>query len=149
MTAPDLTKELPYPGAVLDEATRLHPVLSGVHRMLHRATRIGRYMLPKGVIVAPCIDLAHRRPEVWREPDRFDPERFLGGPVRKGAYFPFGGGVRACLGRGFANLEMKIVVHEVLRRARLRILPGYRPRAVRRGVTLAPDRGIPAVVVAA
>jgi cytochrome P450 len=140
---------VPYLTAVLDETMRLHPVLSGVHRMLHRTTSIGRYTLPKGVIVAPCIYLAHRRPDVWREPERFVPERFLDGPIRKGAFFPFGGGVRACLGRGFALSEMKIVVYEVLRRARLRIDPGYRPRAARRGVTHVPDQGIPAVVIEA
>jgi cytochrome P450 len=137
-----------YLSAVLDETMRLHPVISGVHRMLHRATRIGRYLLPKGVIVAPCMYLAHRRPEVWREAERFRPERFFEVERPEGAYFPFGGGARACLGQDFAIPEMKIVVHEILQRARLRIEPGYQARAIRRGVTHVPDRGVPAIVLA-
>jgi cytochrome P450 len=140
-----------YLSAVLYETMRLHPVISGVHRMVHRDTRIGRHRLPKGVIVAPCIYLVHRRPDVWRDPDRFDPERFKSGPPPQsaGTYFPFGGGARGCLGQHFAMREMKIVVHEVLKRARLRIESGYQPRATRRGVTHIPDRGIPAIVLAA
>jgi cytochrome P450 len=160
---PDNLKKnpLPYLSAVLDETMRLHQVLAGVHRRLHRATRIGRYLLPEGVIVAPCIYLAHRRPDVWPDPDRFLPERFMtpdrfpaeqvmtGRKPTKGEYLPFGGGARACIGQVFSITEIKIVVHEVLMRARLRVEPGYRPRAIRRGVTFMPEGGIPATVIAA
>jgi cytochrome P450 len=148
---PDTLKTpLPYLEAVLDETMRLHQVLSGVNRRLHRATRIGRHMLPKVVIVSPCIYLAHRRPEIWPDPERFDPERFMNSPRKpRSQYFPFGGGARGCIGQTFSVSEMKIVVHEVLTRARLRIVRGYQARAVRRGVTYTPDGGIPAEVIEA
>jgi cytochrome P450 len=150
MTCDNYKNPLPRLEAVLDETMRLHQVLSGVNRMLSRATRIGRYTLSKGVIVSPCIYLAHRRPQTWPEPERFLPERFSAAPKPdRSDYFPFGGGVRACIGQTFATAEMKIVVHEVLMRARLRIEQGYQARAIRRGVTYMPAGGIPATVLAA
>ena len=57
--------------------------------------------------VAPCIYLAHRRPELYADPTAFRPERFLGddAPDRY-AWIPFGGGMRRCVGAAFATMEM-------------------------------------------
>jgi cytochrome P450 len=138
--------ELVYLDAVLKETARLHPVTDGAGRLLKRPTRIGRLFLPADTVVSVSAYLAHRRPDVWPEPEAFRPERFVGARPSPYVYFPFGGGVRRCLGAAFATYEMKVVVAEVLSRAALRVAPGYRPRVVRRAVTLAASEGVPVVL---
>ena len=108
--------------------------------------QIGGTDLPGGVVAAPCIYLAHRRPDRWPEPECFRPERFLETKPTPYEFLPFGGGVRRCLGMAFALVEMKIVLAEVLSRVELRTAPGYQVRVVRRSVTLAPSEGMPVVV---
>ncbi len=124
----------------------MNPIVPLVGRRLDRPMRIGGRDLPAGVVAAPCIYLAHRRPERWQEPERFDPDRFVGARPSPYEFLPFGGGVRRCLGMAFALYEMKIVLAQVLARVGLAAAPGYRMRVVRRAVTLAPSEGMPLVV---
>ena len=91
--------------------------------------------------VAPCIYLAHRNPEIYPEPERFRLERFLDGKPDLGAWLPFGGGVRRCIGMSFALMEMRVVLETVLRRARLSLPPEGPAVPARRGITLAPSGG--------
>ncbi len=132
--------------AVVKETARLSPVIPQVSRRLQAPTRIGGHDLPAGAVASPCIYLTHRRPDLWPNPARFDPERFIGVRPNPYAFFPFGGGVRRCLGAAFATYEMKIVLAQVLTRVELRAAPGYAVRTVRRTVTLAPSGGMPVVV---
>jgi cytochrome P450 len=143
---PRRVNELVYLDAVVKETARLHPVTDGVGRLLKHPTRLGRLYLPAGVGVSPSTYLTHRRPDLWPEPQRFRPERFIGARPSPYAFFPFGGGVRRCLGAAFATYEMKVVLAEVLGAAELRPAPGYRPRVVRRAVTLAASSGVPVVL---
>jgi cytochrome P450 len=138
--------QLTYLDAVLKETARLHPVIPEVGRRLAAPTVIGGYPLPAGVAVVPCIYLAHRRADTWPDPVGFTPERFLGVRPNPYAFFPFGGGVRRCLGAAFATYEMKIVLATVLRRAALRLAPGTDMRVVRRTVTFAPAGGVPVIL---
>ena len=88
----------PYLDAVFRETVRLHPVLATTSgRRLSRAERIAGYDFPAGTMLAPCQYLAHRNPEVFPEPERFRPERFLDVQYAAHHYFPFGGGPRSCL----------------------------------------------------
>jgi len=144
--APHEVVRLPYLDAVCRETLRLTPIVPLVGRRLTRPMRIAGTPLPAGVVAAPCIYLAHRRPERWPEPARFRPERFLESKPTPYEFLPFGGGVRRCLGMAFALVEMKIVLAEVLSRVELRAAPGYQVRVVRRSVTLAPSEGMPVVV---
>ena len=130
-----------YLDAVIKEVMRLRPIVPDVVRRVQEPMRIAGYDIPEGAFLTPCIHLAHRRPEVWPEPERFWPERFLGAKVDPYTWFPFGGGVRRCLGMAFALYEMKIVVGVTLLRARLRLADGVAPKIVRRTVTLAPAGG--------
>ncbi len=139
---------LQYLDAVVKETQRLTPVVPFTGRILRAPARIGGRTLPAGVGVSPAISLTHRRADLWPEPERFRPERFLGGRTNPLHFFPFGGGVRRCIGAAFATLEMKVVLVEVLRRAELRIAPGYRMRPVQRGITNAPSGGMPVVLEA-
>ncbi len=135
-----------YLDAVVKESARLTPVVSFVGRLLRAPRRIGGLDLPAGVVVSPCMYLTHRRPELWPEPLRFLPERFVGLRPSPHVFYPFGGGVRRCLGAAFATMEMKIVIARVLARTSLRLAPGYRMRVVRRAVTHAPSAGVPVVM---
>jgi cytochrome P450 len=145
---PEHVGHLEYLDAVVKETLRLDPIIPEVGRRLTRPMRIGGWELPAGVVAAPCIYLVHRRADRWPEPERFAPERFVGARPGPYEFFPFGGGVRRCLGMAFALYEMKIVLSRVLSRTDLRVAPGYRARPVRRAVTLAPSRGMPVVMEA-
>lgn len=130
-----------YLDAVVKEVLRVRPVLSIAARRVVAPFEVGGHTLPPGVHVAPCIYLAHRRPEAWPEPTAFRPERFLDGTPAPGTYLPFGGGVRRCAGAAFAALELREVLRAVLERFAL-APPGPRTeRMIRGSVTLRPARG--------
>jgi cytochrome P450 family 135 len=131
-----------YAEAAGKEALRLRPVLPIVLRHLQAPMTIAGLDLPAGVVVAPSIYLVHRRAELYPEPERFRPERFLGSNPQGGTYtwIPFGGGVRRCLGAPFAQLEIRTVMQTVLAQATLHA-PDPAPERIRlRHVTLVPSR---------
>ena len=136
-----------YAQAVCKEALRLRPVIPVVVRRLHAPLNAGGIELPAGATATPCIVLLHRREDVYPDPHRFLPERFVG--VKPGTYtwIPFGGGVRRCIGAAFALQEMEEVLGAVARSARLRPVRDDGEGVRRRTITLAPRRG--AEVVAA
>ena len=134
---------LSYLDAVIKETARLAPVVPIVVRHLEKDMCIGAYELPAGSVATPCIYLTHQRPELWSEPELFDPDRFVGRRVDPYTFFPFGGGVRHCLGAALASYEMKIVLARVLSRVTLRVGSRHRVRVVRRGITFAPSGGVP------
>jgi cytochrome P450 len=135
-----------YLDAVIKEVMRLRPPLPIVDRTLAAPLELNGYTLPPGTIVAPCIYLIHRRPELYPEPRVFRPERFLDQDPDTYSWIPFGGGPRRCVGASFATFEMKIVLSTILSRARLRAASS-RPEAIRRrAIVLAPRRGTRAVL---
>ena len=130
-----------YVDAVCKETLRIRPVVYLVARRLTEPVEIGGWALPAGATVAPSIYLVHRRPDVYPEPERFRPERFLEQPAGTYTWIPFGGGVRRCLGASFAQQEIKVVLRTLLEAARLRPA-STRPEAPRaRHVTIVPSRG--------
>jgi cytochrome P450 len=135
-----------YLDAVIKETLRLRPVLPIVVRMLTEPTEIGGRLLPARVAVAPCIYLMHRRADVYPEPERFRPERFLESPAGTYTWIPFGGGVRRCLGASFAIFEMKTVLSEIISRVELSPSETESEPVVRRAITLTPGRGAGAIV---
>ena len=136
---------LSYLDAVIKETARLNPVVPITVRHLEQGMHIGGYDLPAGAIAAPCIYLTHRRPELWPNPEEFNPERFVARRVDPYTFFPFGGGVRYCLGAAFATYEMKIVLARILSRVTLRPDPGHTVRTERRGITFVPSGGVPVI----
>jgi cytochrome P450 len=135
-----------YVDAVVKETLRVRPVIVDVARRLTRETEIGGWRLPAGTLVLPAIAVLHMRPDLYEAPEEFRPERWLEGEVESYAWIPFGGGVRRCIGASFAQMEMRTVLREVLRRVRLRA-PSSRPeRGVIRHVTVGPGRGARAIV---
>src|SRR5262249_13559979 len=117
---------------------RLRPVISLVLRRLTEPVEIGGYELPAGATVAPSVYLAHRNPEVYPEPQRFLPERFLDNPPGTYTWIPFGGGVPRCLGASFAEFEMAVVLEELAKRHRIRPANPKPERVFRRAITETP-----------
>lgn len=126
-----------YLRATVTEALRLRPVVPLAGRRL--ATPLGD--LPAGTDVTPAIWLTHTDPDVYPEPYAFRPERFLDAKPDTYAWIPFGGGVRRCLGAAFAELEMRVVLQEVLRRRRLVPVSARAEHVARRNVTFSPAKG--------
>jgi cytochrome P450 len=135
-----------YLEAVLKESMRLHPVIPMVVRRLTRTTTVGGFELPKGVNVAASILLGHAREESHPDPGAFRPRRFLDGEVATGTWIPFGGGVRRCIGAGFALLEGVAVLREVLLRYDVSLPDRLVDPPKVRNITSVPSRGARIVV---
>jgi cytochrome P450 len=105
--------------AVCKETLRARPVVFEVGRKLTVPLRLRGYHLPAGTTIAPSIDLVHHSSRYYPDPDRFRPERFLNQRADPATWLPFGGGVRRCLGASFAQVEMRTVLRETLRRVQL------------------------------
>ena len=130
-----------YLDAVVKEVLRVRPVLSIAARKTVAPFELMGHTLPPGVHVAPCIHLTHRRPELYPQPARFAPERWLHRTPGTYEWIPFGGGVRRCLGAAFALLEMREVLRAVAERWRLQPASPAAEPARRRAVSLTPSRG--------
>ncbi len=135
-----------YLDAVATETLRIRPVVPQVGRQITEAGEYGGYELPADSVLMPSIYLAHTRPDLYPDPYRFRPERFLEDAPDTFAWIPFGGGTRRCLGASFATLEMRVVLRTLVEQTSLR--PAYdRPeRMVRRNVTMAPRGGVRTVL---
>ena len=132
-----------YLEAVVKEALRARPVISGIGRKVRgEPFQLGRWTVPPGIEINPSIAGVHRRADRYPEPESFRPERFLGEDAPDGfTWIPFGGGTRRCLGASFAMFEMKTVVSRVLERTSLEPV-GKPATGVRRGITFVPSGGV-------
>jgi cytochrome P450 len=147
-----LTAEVDAGGSELREATlievqRVRPVIEMIARQVRaESLDIGRWRLPRGTVVAACISLLHDAEELFPDPGRFDPDRFVGARPDTYGWIPFGGGVRRCIGAAFASLEMNVVLRTMLRDFILEPTDEAPERPHNRGVAIAPARGGIAVV---
>jgi cytochrome P450 len=143
-TIDQLERELPYLDMVVDEVLRLYPPAWIGPRRAVRDFEWGGYEVPKGAYVNYCSWASHRLPEVFPEPEAFVPERFSRerkAALPRGAYVPFGGGKRVCIGKRFGLIEVKLVTTMFLQRLRADALPG-RTMTVKQSPTLSPRGGL-------
>ncbi|HET7121620.1 MAG TPA: cytochrome P450 [Solirubrobacterales bacterium] len=143
-TPEQLEKEMPYLDMVLDEVLRLYPPAWIGPRRAVREFEFGGYTVPRGAYVNYCSWASHRLPEVFPEPEAFIPERFARerkAALPRGAYVPFGGGSRICIGKRFGQTEVKLVATKLLRRLQVDALPG-RTMTIRQMPTLSPQGGL-------
>ncbi|HEX5609273.1 MAG TPA: cytochrome P450 [Solirubrobacterales bacterium] len=143
-TIDQLEREMPYLDMVLDEVLRLYPPAWIGPRRAVREFEFGGYTVPRGAYVNYCSWASHRLPEVFPDPEAFIPERFTRErktALPRGAYVPFGGGSRICIGKRFGQTEVKLVATMLLQRLRLDALPG-RTMTVRQMPTLSPKGGL-------
>jgi cytochrome P450 len=133
---------LPYTRRVLDEALRVYSPVWMLTRMTTVDTVLAGRPIPAGTAVLFSIYALHRDPQVFTEPGRFDPDRWLpewADTIPRNASASFGGGGRKCIGDDFAMVETMIVLATIAARWRLRAIPGNttRPRPL---ATLTPGQ---------
>jgi cytochrome P450 len=114
---------------VIKEALRMVAPVPSLARKTVKNTELLGHFVPAGTMVGVSPWFNHYFAEIWKEPERFDPERFAE-PRRedKGhrlAWVPFGGGAHKCIGMVFGTQEVKTLVHHIVRRYRLDVPPGY------------------------
>ncbi|XP_013394382.1 cytochrome P450 3A4 [Lingula anatina] len=113
----DNVSKLKYLEQVLNESMRLYPVGIRVDRVANQDTTVNGLFIPKGTAVTIPIYAIHRDPNIYPDPEKFDPERFTPDAKAKRSpysYLPFGMGPRNCIGMRLALLEMKIILVKVL-----------------------------------
>jgi cytochrome P450 len=133
--------------AVFKEAMRLFPPAYLVGRRALEDVMIGDHLVTKGAIVLVNIVGIHRRSDLWADPERFDPERFVDDKDKqlpRCTYLPFGAGPRICIGNHFALLEGQILLSAIARRAHFELSGAeVEPEPL---VTMRPRGGLPARV---
>jgi cytochrome P450 len=141
-------EKLAYTTQVFKEALRLYPPLVMLGRRSLEPVTIGGVALPAKTIVFASPYTLHYRADLYPQPDRFDPDRFLPEAEAarpKSAFLPFGVGPRVCIGNYFALMEGPIVLATWLRRARVEIDPTREVEADR-FATLRPKGEVCAVI---
>ncbi len=132
--------KLPYLNAVVCETLRLHPVVLFVFsRRVKFPLEIMGYQLEPGTIVTPCNYLTQIREDIFPEPKRFKPERFLEHKFAPYEYYPFGGGNRRCIGAAFAQFEIKLALATILSQVQLSLADNRPVRSMQRGITISPS----------
>ncbi|MCC5635063.1 cytochrome P450 [Nostoc sp. CHAB 5844] len=112
--------ELPYLNAVCHEILRIYPTqVVTFPRRVELPTNLMGYKLSPGTVIIGCIYLTHQNPELYPQPQQFQPERFLEKQYSPYEFMPFGGGARRCPGEALAFFEMKLVLATILSRYQL------------------------------
>jgi cytochrome P450 family 110 len=140
--------KLPYLNAVCQETLRIYPVaMITFPRVVLRSFEVMGHKFGAETWLAPCIYLTHHREDLYPEPQKFKPERFLERQYSPSEFYPFGGGHRRCLGMALAMYELKLATATIASEFDL-VLPDGRPiKPVRRGVTLAPSNNFKLSIV--
>jgi cytochrome P450 len=143
---------LPYLGAVIHETLRMHPTVPIVLRRLTGPLTVAGVPRAAGDVIGIALPALHFNPDVWRNPESFDPNRFLERKPSPFEYAPFGGGYRRCIGATFAQHELAVAIGTILNTVELRMPRSEQlskpPRAVPRGIATKPNREILLDVIA-
>ena len=143
-----MSGELKLLEMVLDETLRMYPPAWVGARKSMDAYEFAGHAVPGGAYVNYSSWVSHHLPHVFAEPEQFRPERFepeAKAALPKGAYIPFGGGSRICIGMRFGQLEAKAIASALLRRFEFELEPGYELR-IRQMPTIGPRAGVPLIV---
>jgi len=127
-----------YTRQIIEEAMRLYPAGWLVTRRALRDDRLGEYLVPAGTEIYIPPYFIQRHPDLWEEPDRFNPDRFRPENSRRRhrlATIPFSAGPRNCIGASFARMEMQIHLMTIAKDLRLRYVQS-RPIELEAGVNL-------------
>jgi cytochrome P450 len=146
LPTPEDLPRLRYTEMVLKETMRLYPAVWGIGRKAVKECELGGYRVPAGSNIFILQWRTQRDPRFFSDPERFDPERWREDPVRSGkvprfAYFPFGGGPRACVGASFAMMEATLLLAMIQQKYHLEVAPEH-PIEIFASVTLRPKYGI-------
>lgn len=130
---------LPYLSAVVLETLRLFPGPIVTPRILRKPLEIGGYEWPEGTTIVPCVQLTHHLENVYPDPWKFEPSRFLESKFSPAEFWPFGDGHRKCIGMQLAVMEMKLALFSIMREWNLEPCSKSDPKPVRRGGLIAPS----------
>lgn len=134
--------------AAIDEAIRLYPPIAAISRVAMGEDEIGGQRVKRGTMIVIAPYVLHRHRAHWRDPDAFDPGRFLG-PARNDidrfAYIPFGAGARTCIGSAFALQEATLILATIMKNFDVKLAPDKQVWPLLR-VTLRPADGLPMVI---
>ena len=125
---------------ILQESMRLYPPAWIIARSVIGPDEIAGYEIPARSILFISPYVVHRHPGLWEDPEGFDPQRFASEPPR-GAYLPFGGGPRMCIGNAFATMEAELVLATLAQRLRFALVPGVGVE-LEPSITLRPRNGV-------
>jgi cytochrome P450 family 110 len=138
---------LPYLTAFCNETLRIHPVaMLTFPRVAQEQVEILGCRIQPDTILFGCIYLLHHREDLYPQSNQFKPERFLERQFSAYEFMPFGGGVRRCIGEALAMFEMKLVIATILSNYQLSLVESQPEIPCRRGVTLAPAKGVKMVI---
>ena len=124
---------LPYLEMVVKESLRLLPSVWAYARQAQRDLVVEGYEIEKGQTVTISHIAMGRNPKYYEDPDEFRPERWTREFERslpRGAYTPFAGGPRVCLGKQFAMMEMRMILATLVRRVEVNVPDGFEPDIV-------------------
>jgi cytochrome P450 family 138 len=128
--------------ATILEVQRARTVIDFAARRVHPPTfQLGEWVIPRGDSIIVSIAQVHDNADVFPDPDRFDPQRYIGSKPPAFAWIPFGGGTRRCVGAAFANMEMDVVLRTVLRHFTIETTSAPGERWHCRGVAYTPKNG--------
>ena len=137
---PELMAKAPYLTAVCNETLRLHTLLPEVARVLVSPLEVSGYQFKAGEWVGVSIMAIHHDPEIYPEPERFIPERFIGRTYSPFEFLPFGGGHRRCLGSGLSDFEMRIALAEIV--THWEFEPAEIEHEIRHDIAMGPKHGV-------
>jgi cytochrome P450 family 110 len=139
--------QLPYLTAVCNETLRICPVgIATFSRAVRESVELLGHKLEPDTIVQCCIYLTHYRKDLYPEPKKFKPERFLERQFSPYEFLPFGGGIRKCIGQAFAMFQMKLVIATILSRCQLALADKRPERLQRKGLAVGPANGVNMVI---
>lgn len=135
---------------IIHEILRLFPPIFELSRVVEEDTKLGPFVIPKGILIQLPIAMLHRNKEIWGEDAaEFKPERFSEGILKAAnghaALLPFGWGPRICIGQNFAIMEAKIFVATLLQTFTWDLSPTY-IHAPYAAFTTQPQFGAPLVL---
>jgi cytochrome P450 family 110 len=143
--APEVVARQPYLSAVCNESQRLHTMLPEIGRMMLETRDLLGYTIRAGMSVGVGIGAIHHDRDIYPEPDRFHPERFLERTFSPYEFLPFGGSHRRCIGAALSDFEARVALAEIVRRWDFEIVG--EDEEVRQSVITGPKYGVRARVV--
>lgn len=131
-----------YRQATILEIQRSRTVIDFAGRHVYAPSfELGDWVIPQGYSIVVAINQVHQRVEEFADPERFDPQRFVGQRPTNFSHIPFGGGTRRCVGAAFANVEMDMVLRTVLRHFTIETTTAPGEKMHSRGVAYTPADG--------
>lgn len=142
-SAADIAK-LDYTERVINETLRLNSPIHSISRVALEDDTVGGYRIPAGATIYVSLYATHRLPQLWPNPDKFDPDRFapeLCAARPRFAFIPYAAGHRNCVGASMALVELKVVVARLAQHYVLDLAPGHRVVQAA-GTTMHPQYGM-------